>query len=337
MSVALSILDLAVIGEGFTASDAIRSSVALAKRGEELGYVRHWFAEHHGMRSVASSAPELLIGHIAQVTDRIRVGSGGIMLPNHVPLKLAENFHTLEALHPGRIDLGIGRAPGTDQSTVRALRSFDASNFAGQLQELMSLSRRNFPEGHPFAKVRVMPDDVNLPPIWILGSSGASARLAGQLGLGYGFASHFSPAPAEPALAAYRANFEPSAEFPKPHVILAVSVVCADTDEEADYLAGSLDLNRLRLQRGDFSPIATPEEAAAHPYSPAELAIIKESRSRQFIGSPETVRRELGAFARSTGADELMVTTFTHNPDARLRSYELVAAAFEDVESARTA
>lgn len=333
MTISLSILDLAIIGEGSTASDAIRSSVELAQRGEELGYLRHWFAEHHGMPSVASSSPELLIGHVAQATERIRVGSGGIMLPNHVPLKLAETFHTLEALHPGRIDLGIGRAPGTDQTTVRALRSFDPSKFASLLQELMSLSRQDLPSDHPFANVRVMPNDVSLPPIWILGSSGASAQFAGQMGVGYGFASHFSPTPAEPALQAYRANFEPSEQFPEPHVILAVSVICAETDDEADYLAGSLDLNRLRLQRGDFSPIATPEEAAAYPYSPMERAIIDKHRQRQFIGSPETVRRELLEFARKTQADELMITTFTHSPEARLKSYELVAEIFADEES----
>ncbi|MGM0559331.1 MAG: LLM class flavin-dependent oxidoreductase, partial [Myxococcota bacterium] len=274
MAIPLSILDLAIIGEGSTATEALKNSVELARRGEDLGYVRHWFAEHHGMPSVASSSPEILIGHIAQATEHIRVGSGGIMLPNHVPLKVAENFHTLEALHPGRIDLGIGRAPGTDPATVRALRSFDASNFSSQLQELMVLSRGGFAEEHPFANVRVMPDDVALPPIWILGSSGASAKLAGQLGLGYGFASHFSPAPAEPALESYREHFEPSDRFPKPHVILAVSVVCAETDEEADFLAGSLDLNRLRLQRGDFSPIATPEEAAEYQYTTYERAIV---------------------------------------------------------------
>jgi luciferase family oxidoreductase group 1 len=327
-SLPLSILDLAIIGSGSTASKALQDSVALAKRGEELGYVRHWFAEHHGMPSVASSSPELLIGHVAQATKRIRVGSGGIMLPNHVPLKVAENFHTLEALHPGRIDLGIGRAPGTDQATVRALRPFDASKFASLLQELMSLSRGDFADDHPFANVRVMPDDVALPPIWMLGSSGASAKVAGQLGLGYGFASHFSPAPAEPALRSYRDNFEPSEQFPEPHVILAVSVVCAETDDQADYLAKSLDLSRVRLQRGEFSSFPTPEEASAYSYTPFEQAIVDKNRRQQFIGSPETVHAELSAFADRTGADELMVTSFMHSPQDRLRSYELLAESF---------
>lgn len=327
-SVPLSILDLASIGEGSTASEALQNSVALAKRGEELGYVRHWFAEHHGMPSVASSSPEILIGHVAQATERIRVGSGGVMLPNHAPLKVAENFHTLEALHPGRIDLGIGRAPGTDQKTVRALRPSDPSNFAAELQDLIHLSRGDFPAGHPLDGVRVMPDGVTLPPIWLLGSSGASAKFAGQLGLGYGFASHFSPAPAEPALSAYRAHFEPSEQFPEPHVILAVSVVCADTDEEADFLAKTLDLSRVRLQRGEFSPLPTPEAAANYPYNAVERAVVEKNRRRQFVGSPETVHAELSAFARRTDADELMVTSFIHSHVDRLRSYELLADAF---------
>ncbi len=327
-SIPLSILDLAAIGEGSTAPQALQDSLALARLGEELGYERHWFAEHHGMPSVASSSPEILIGHVAQATERIRVGSGGVMLPNHAPLKVAENFHTLEALHPGRIDLGIGRAPGTDQKTVRALRPSDPSLFARELQDLIRLSRGDFPEGHPLDGVRVMPNGVKLPPIWMLGSSGASAKFAGQLGLGYGFASHFSPAPAEPALQAYRENFQPSEAFPVPHVILAVSVVCAETDEEADFLAKTLDLSRVRLQRGEFAPLPTPQQAADYPYSPMERAVVEKNRRQQFIGSPETVHAELSAFAERTGADELMITSFIHSHDDRVRSYELVAEAF---------
>lgn len=333
MTLPLSILDLALVGEGSTPTKALQDSVALARHAESLGYVRHWLAEHHGMPSVASSSPELLIGHIAQATERIRVGSGGIMLPNHVPLQVAERFHTLEALHPGRIDLGIGRAPGTDPATVRALRSFDASQFGSQLSELIELSRRGFPKGHPFSDVRVMPDDVELPPIWILGSSGASARLAGELGLGYGFASHFSPTPAEPALVAYRQSFQPSAQFPEPHVILAVSVVCAETDERADYLAGSLDLSRLRLHRGEYTPVPTPEEAAEYSYSPVERATVQKVRQQQFIGGPDSVREELVEFARRTEADELMIASFLHGQEDRLKSLTLVADAMRSLES----
>jgi luciferase family oxidoreductase group 1 len=189
----LSVLDLAPVGAGSTASQAIRHTVELARLAERLGYVRFWLAEHHGMPNIASSAPEILIEHVASATERIRVGSGGIMLPNHAPLRIAEAFHTLEALHPGRIDLGMGRAPGTDPATSSALRPFDAEQFPQQLAELFALSRREYPAGHPFHKVRVVPADVELPPVWLLGSSGASARLAGSLGVGYGFASHFSP------------------------------------------------------------------------------------------------------------------------------------------------
>src|ERR1043166_4200942 len=194
------------------------------------------------MASIASSAPEILIEHIAAATTRIRVGSGGIMLPNHTPLRVAEAFHTLEALHPGRIDLGIGRAPGTDPATSRALRPFDAEQFPEQVHEMRSLSGRAFPAGHPFASIRVVPDDVKLPPIWVLASSGATAAFAGVMGFGYGFARHFSQAPPRPPIDAYRASFKPSPEFPRPHVILGVAVVCAPTDEEADYLATSTDL-----------------------------------------------------------------------------------------------
>lgn len=329
MDYKLSLLDLAPIGSGQTSSQVLRDSVTLAQRAEALGYTRDWFAEHHGMPSIASSSPEILMAHVAAATETIRVGSGGIMLPNHVPLKVAESFHTLEALHPGRIDLGIGRAPGTDQTTVRALRSFDASKFAEQLQELILLSSGGFPPDHPFASIRVVPEDVDLPPIWLLGSSGASAKFAGQQGLGYSFASHFSKTPAGPALKAYRDNFAPSERFPKPHVILAVSVICAETDAQADFLASTLDLMQVNLRRGQFLPLAPPEEASQRDYSPFERSLIDENRQRSFVGSPDTIRAELSAFADETGADELMVTTLLHSSEARLRSYELLAEAME--------
>src|SRR6186713_915303 len=222
MAVPLSVLDLVPVREGSTASVAMRESVELARLCERLGYRRYWFAEHHSMTSIGSSAPEVLIGHIASATSRIRVGSGGIMLPNHAPLRIAELFHTLEALHPDRIDLGVGRAPGTDPAASRALRPFDAEQFPEQLRELQSLSSRSFPAGHPFASVRVVPDEVSLPPIWVLASSGATAAFAGSMGMGYGFARHFSPAPPGPAIRAYREHFQPSLQFPAPHVILGI-------------------------------------------------------------------------------------------------------------------
>ncbi len=239
MKIPLSVLDLAPIGTGFTSTQALNSTIQLAQLAEKLGYTRFWLAEHHGMPGIASSSPEVLIARVAAATQRIRVGAGGIMLPNHAPLRVAEAFHTLEALYPGRIDLGIGRAPGTDPATSQALRPFDAAQFPAQLRELISLSLEDFPEDHPFHGVKVVPNDVELPPVWILGSSGASARFAGAMGLGYGFASHFSPVSPVPALNAYREAFSPSRWFEKPHVILAVAVVCAETEEEAEYHAGA--------------------------------------------------------------------------------------------------
>lgn len=321
----LSVLDLVPIGEGATPSEALRNSVELARLAERLGYTRYWFAEHHGMPSIASSAPEILIGHVASATERIRVGSGGIMLQNHVPLKAAEAFHTLEVLHPGRIDLGIGRAPGTDPVTSSALRPFDPANFRDHLAELMGLSRGDLPQDHPFRKVRVIPSGVSLPPVWLLGSSGAGARLAGELGTGYSFARHFSPTPPAPAIEAYRASFRPSARFPEPHVILGAAVICADTDEEATRLSASMDLVWVRITRGEFAPIPTPEEALAYEYTPRERAIADSYRRLVIVGSPETVHREIARIAAETGADEVMVTATIHDHAARLRSYELLA------------
>jgi luciferase family oxidoreductase group 1 len=322
----LSILDLAPIPSGSTASAALRNSVALAREGERLGYVRHWFAEHHGMPSIASSSPEILIAHVAAHTGTIRVGSGGIMLPNHVPLRVAEAFHTLEALYPGRIDLGIGRAPGADRRAAAAMRPFDAEGFPDHLAELLGLSRGDLPAEHPFHGVRAVPDDVQLPPVWLLGSSGASARYAGGLGVGYSFARHFSPAPAAPPMLMYRDAFRPSRAFRQPHAILAVSVLCADSQEEAEYLAGSLDLMWVRFRRSEFLPVPSPEEAAAYRYSAAEMAIVREHRARHFVGTPAAVLPELERLAAETQADEIMVTTTTHGHPARVRSYELLMA-----------
>jgi luciferase family oxidoreductase group 1 len=328
MALPLSVLDLAPVVSGGTAADAFRNMVELARLTERLGFARYWLAEHHGMPSIASSAPEILIEHVASATERIRVGSGGIMLPNHAPLRIAEAFHTLETLHPGRIDLGVGRAPGTDPVTSSALRPFDAEQFPQQLAELTALSRGEFPEGHPFHRVRVVPGGVALPPVWLLGSSGASARLAGQLGMGYAFASHFSPAPAAPPLQAYRDAFHPSEAFPRPHAIVAASVVCAETAEEAERLATSMQLAWVRLQRGHFRPIPSPEEAAAYDYTPQDRAVIANYRRLQVVGTPARVRERIESLVAETSADEVMVTTVVYDHAARLRSYELLAGEF---------
>jgi len=331
----LSVLDLAHIGDGFSATQTLANSVDLAQRAERLGFVRHWFAEHHSMPSIASSAPEILIAHVAAQTETIRVGSGGIMLPNHAPLRIAEAFHTLEALHPDRIDLGIGRAPGSDRAAMAAMRPFDAEQFPAQLQELLMLSRGDAPADHPFHGVRAVPSDVPLPPIWLLGSSGASARFAGSLGMGYSFARHFSPAPAAPPLQAYRDAFQPSEQFPEPHAILAVSVVCAPSDEEAEFLASSLDLSWLRFRRQQFGPVPTPEEAAMYPYDDAERAFVRENRARHIVGAPSKVVPELEALVEETGASELMITTMVHAHTTRARSYELLMKAWTSADAVR--
>lgn len=321
----LSVLDVAPIGVGFDSHTALLNTDELARLADRAGFTRFWLAEHHGMPSIASSSPEILIERVASLTSRIRVGAGGIMLPNHAPLRVAEQFHTLEALHPGRIDLGLGRAPGSDPVTSSALRPFDAEQFPNQLAELFGLSRGEFPAGHPFHKVRVVPSDVELPPVWLLGSSGASARLAGSLGLGYSFASHFSPTPAGPALQAYRDNFKPSPSFPTPHVILGVSVICADTDGEAEYLGSSMALSWVRVRRGEFEPLATPEVATAYQYTPHERDILAGHRALQIIGSPDTVRRELMRLTEEYAPDEFIVLTMVHDAAARRYSYQLLA------------
>jgi luciferase family oxidoreductase group 1 len=323
--VPLSVLDLAPVSEGSTAGDALRDAVDLARLCERLGYIRFWFAEHHGMPNIACSSPEILIEHVASATTTIRVGSGGIMLPNHAPLRVAENFHTLAALHPNRIDLGVGRAPGTDPATSRALHPFDAEQFPNQLQELIALSRRGFPPGHPFATVRVVPEGVPLPPIWVLASSGATAAFAGSMGFGYGFARHFSPAPPGPPIRAYRAAFTPSEQFPTAHVILGVAVIVAPTDDEAEYLATSSDVVWVRRHRGDMQPFPSPEDASKYQFRPEDRPLLEANRQRQFIGSPSRVGAILHHLVEETGANELMVTTMVFGRQERLRSYELLA------------
>jgi luciferase family oxidoreductase group 1 len=325
----LSILDLVPVGEGSSGPEAMRHSVDLARLADRSGYTRYWLAEHHGMPSIASSAPEILIGHIASATHGIRVGSGGVMLQNHVPLKAAEAFHTLEALHPGRIDMGIGRAPGTDPTTSRALRPFDPARFSEHLGEMLGLSRGTLPEDHPFHTVRVIPSEVMLPPIWILGSSGASARLAGELGMGYSFARHFSHTPPAPAFASYRDGFVASEQFPSPHAILGIAVICAGTDEEAEYLATSMELMWVRIHRNEFLPIPTPEEASAYPYTARERAVADRYRALVIVGSPSTVRTAIEELVAETDADEVMITSTVHSHSARMRGYELLAAEFE--------
>jgi luciferase family oxidoreductase group 1 len=324
----LSVLDLAPVVSGTTAAESVRRTVDLAQLADRRGYVRLWFAEHHSLPSVASSSPEVLIAHVAAHTERIRVGSGGIMLPNHVPLRIAEAFHTLAALHPGRIDLGIGRAPGSEPIASQALRAFDGNAFSALMAELMSLSRGLYEPGDPFHTLKVMPPDVEPPPMFILGSSGASAASAGRAGLGYGFASHFSSTDPGPVIAAYRESFRPGSGFEAPCAILAVAAVCAETDEEAQRLASTMELAWLRIEQGEFRPLPSPDEADAYNFTAGERASIERRRKLTVVGGPETVRKELERRAEASGADEVMIVTNVWSHEARLRSYELIAEAF---------
>ena len=329
MKLDLSVLDLAPVGSGGSAAESVRRTVQLAQLAERHGYVRHWFAEHHGMPSVASASPEVLIAHVAAHTRSIRVGSGGVMLPNHAPLRVAEAFRTLEALHPGRIDLGLGRAPGSDDNASKAMRAFSGENFPAMLGELLTWAGvRPLPDGHPMQSLKAMPSDAPLPPIWVLGSSGSSARMAAASGMGYAFASHFSPAPAAPVFAAYREAFVPSTQFPKPHAILAASVICADTEPQAERIASALDLAMVQIRQGLFTVLPSPQEAAVYRYTDAERGIVQQFRSLAVVGTPISVRQQLLARAAACQADEVMIVSNIHNHVDRLHSYELIAEAF---------
>ena len=327
----LSVLDLSFVTTATPGAAAIRNSLDLARLADRLGYRRYWVAEHHNLPSVASGAPEIMIGQIAAITTAIRVGSGGVMLPNHAPLMVAERFKVLEALHPGRIDLGIGRAPGTDHRTSLALRHRQDiradDDFLERFQELLFWIQ-GFPDGHPFRAIRVMPEDVAVPPIWLLGSSDYSAELAASVGMGFAFAHHFAHHDAADAIGRYRAGFRPSAWLERPYAILATAAVCADSDAEAERLAATLDFAHVRRARGDYGPLASPEEALAYSYSAAEEKLLLANRARMFVGSPGRIRERLGAFAEAVGADEVMITTAMFDHAARKRSYQLLADAF---------
>ncbi|WP_433335315.1 LLM class flavin-dependent oxidoreductase [Spirillospora sp. CA-294931] len=301
----------------------MRHTLDLAGRVEGLGYHRYWLAEHHAMPGIASSATAVLIGRVAAATERMRVGSGGIMLPNHAPMVVAEQFGTLEALFPGRIDLGLGRAPGTDQATARALRrspdALSVDDFPEQVHEL---------RGYFDAKSTVTPAAGNEPPVWLLGSSGYSARLAGLLGLPFAFAHHFSAENTLPALKLYRESFRPSAELDAPYALIAVSVTAAEDDARARELAAPQALAFLRLRQGRPGLLPSPEETAAHTPTPLERDMMDHRLRQQVIGGPETVRRQMDALLESTAADEVMVTTMVYEHADRLRSYEILAELY---------
>jgi luciferase family oxidoreductase group 1 len=329
LTLPLSVLDLAPVAANATVGEALRNTIELAQRVEQLGYRRFWVAEHHNMPGIASSAPAVLIAHIAAATGTIRVGSGGVMLPNHAPLVVAEQFGMLEALHPGRVDLGIGRAPGTDQVTAYALRrsveALSADEFPQELADLIRFFSGEFPAGHPFGRITAVPGAGDAPAIWLLGSSGFSAQLAGTLGLPFAFAHHFSGENTVPALELYRSHFQPSAALAEPYAMVSVNTVCAETDERARFLAGPQTLSFLRLRQGHPGRLPSPEEAAEYPYSEIERDFVQQRLHGQAIGSPETVRERLGELVDRTGANELMLVTTGYDLADRVRSFELVA------------
>jgi luciferase family oxidoreductase group 1 len=320
----LSVLDLATVATGSSPAQALRETTMLAEESERLGYQRFWVAEHHAIASVASSAPAVLIAHLANATTTIRVGSGGVMLPNHAPLIIAEQFATLEALHPGRIDLGLGRAPGTDHITARALRrdgDLTANRFPDDVVELI---RYLLPSDHPVHPAPV-PGSGYLPEVWLLGSSTFSAQLAGMLGLPFSFAYHFAPALLDHAVESYRSNFKASLLLEQPHLMIAASVLCAGPDQEAQRLALPSALNILQRSTGRMGPLPSVEDASAYVFSPAEQALIDETMASHFIGDPDTVHKGLSSLIERTGSDELMISTRTHSYQARVNSYTLLA------------
>jgi len=317
---ALSVLDLATVVAGGDAGRALDETTQMAQAAERLGLERFWVAEHHGMPGIASSAPAVVLAHLAAHTSCIRVGSGGVMLPNHASLVIAEQFGTLEALHPGRIDLGIGRAPGTDLRTARALARGNANHFPEQLVELIS-----YFDGT--AEQLAMPGRGLRPDIWLLGSSTYSAQLAAVMGLPFGFAYHFSPEPLDEALRLYRSLFRPSSLLTEPKVLVVASVLAAASDDEAEFLAGAGRLAMLQLRQGRPSTLPTPEDAASYDYSDAEMAEIARSSATHIVGDASTVTRGIAALLERTAADEIMLSTRAYGLEDRIASLEIVAGA----------
>jgi luciferase family oxidoreductase group 1 len=320
VTIPLSVLDLAPVPEGSTPATALARSVELAKLAERLGYKRLWVAEHHNFVGIASSSPPVLIAHLAAHTTTLRVGAGGVMLPNHSPLVVAEQFGMLEALHPGRIDLGIGRAPGTDQVTASALRrDLNVDDFPQRLRDLLMY----FEGTHP--QITAVPGRGYRPKLWMLGSSDYSAMVAARLGTPFSFAHHFASSNTIEALDRYRVEFEPSDELTEPYSMIGVPVICAETDDRARWLAGPSALSFVRLRMGRPMQLPTPQQAAEYVFTPMEREVARQWHAPLIVGDPSTVRRELAALAARTGVQELMVTTAVHGHEDRMRSYELLA------------
>ncbi|WP_373894193.1 LLM class flavin-dependent oxidoreductase [Virgibacillus sp. CBA3643] len=328
-NIPLSVLDLAPIVEGTGPSESFKSSVDLAQSVEKFGFHRYWLAEHHNMPGIASSATSVIIGHIAGATNHMRVGAGGVMLPNHATLVIAEQFGTLESIYPGRIDLGLGRAPGSDQATAYALRrtlNTGPEDFPMQVNEL-----QDYFSDEPMSRVKAVPGQGLDIPIWLLGSSDFSARLAAQKGLYFSFASHFAPAYTIPALKLYRDNFQPSETLEKPYAMVGANVIAADTNERAEWLATSLKQQFLTMQKGQPSKLLPPIENIEEAYSQMELSAIEQSLDPRttIIGDAETVRRGLERFQEETQADEIIINSQIFNLEDRKRSFEIVAGLMD--------
>lgn len=326
----LSILDQSPIISGLGARRAIEETLALARRADELGYYRYWLAEHHAIAALADPCPEVLLARLGAETKRIRIGSGGVLLPYYSAFRTAEAFRMLEALYPGRVDLGIGRAPGGDTRTAQAVsggRLPDADRFPERVWELSGHLEANLPAEHPFKQVRLQPEVPTAPEVWLLGSSDYSAALAAQLGLPFAFAHFINSRGGEAVARYYRDNFQPSARWKAPQVIVCTFAICGESDDDAERLAGSIDLRRLHMALNIDSPVATLEEAQRQLYSDEERRYVLSQRSRAVIGGPEKCRRELAGMVERYAADELMVLTITGDYASRMRSYELLMEA----------
>ena len=325
----LSILDQTPVVEGASIADAVAATVDLAQAADALGYHRYWCAEHHGSRGLANPCPEVMIARLAGATKRIRVGSGGVMLPYYSPFKVAEQFLMLEALFPGRIDLGLGRAPGSDRQTARAVAAgpVDGERFPAQVQALIALLTGDIPEGHPYRDIVLQPAALSRPELWMLGSSDFGGALAAQLGIRFAFAHFINPDHGDQVSRAYRSRFQPGCEA-APHSAVALFVIAADTQAEADDLAAAVDLRRLTMAYGMNVPIPSVAQARARTYTAREMEVIEGERPRSIIGTPEAVRDRVLALREAFAADEVVVLTVAASYAARLRSYELLAEAF---------
>ena len=334
MTLKLSVVDQSPVSSGMSPAEALRNTIDLARRCDALGYERYWIAEHHGMELIATSVPEVMIALVAEATRHIRVGSGAVLLPHYSPLKVAETFRMLHALFPGRIDLGVGRAPGGEALEAFALQrtrnkaELDYEDFPSQLVELLAFLRGDFPDDHPFARIRVTPEADGAPDVWLLGSSAWSARAAGQLSLPYAFAHFINPTGTRLCLGRYRGLFEPTPRMPSPRAISAVGVVCAESDEAAGHLASTYRAMGRRLRLGLRGPAPAPDVALRELAEGPDPGGPEGEWPRLFVGSPARVRQDLEAMAEALGIDEVMAVTITHDHMARVRSYELLAKAF---------